>query len=74
MAARQEERKDYLLPLLRLVRFPLMEAESLDKVCNKLDLERWPEVADAVEEAKHYSNSIPAQSLFRGDHIYFVKD
>ncbi|GFR59207.1 kelch-like protein 9 [Elysia marginata] len=66
VAARQEERKDYLLPLLRLVRFPLLEPNSLDKVSVKLDLHRWPEVADAVEEAKHYSNCIPAQSLFRG--------
>ncbi|RUS89606.1 hypothetical protein EGW08_002624 [Elysia chlorotica] len=64
VAAKPDERKDFLLPLLRLVRFPLMEAESLDKVSARLDLACWPELADLVEEAKIYSNNIPAQSLF----------
>ncbi|XP_005092261.1 kelch-like protein 36 [Aplysia californica] len=64
VSAKPEERQEYLLPLVRLVRFPLMDADSLSGIHG--DLLKWPEVADAVEEAKHYANDIAGQSLFRG--------
>ncbi|CAL1526635.1 unnamed protein product [Lymnaea stagnalis] len=64
VAAKKEERQEFYLPLLRLVRFPLMDADSLEGI--QQELLKWPEVQDAIEEAKHYNNNIPAQSLFKG--------
>ncbi|XP_076469300.1 kelch-like protein 36 [Babylonia areolata] len=56
---REEERKDLLLPLLRLIRFPLIDIETLETMPHSVT--QFPEVEDAVEEAKHYNNNISAQ-------------
>ena len=64
VSAVPNERESFLLPLLRLIRFPLMDADSLAGL--HPDILRWPEIQDAVEEAKHYVNDIPGQSLCRG--------
>ena len=56
-----DERGDLLLPLLRLIRFPLIDLETLESMPKSVT--QFPEIEDAVEEAKHYSINIAAQCL-----------
>ncbi|KAK6993334.1 kelch-like protein 15 [Biomphalaria glabrata] len=62
--AKKEQRQEFYLPLLRLVRFPLMDIDNLISIQHKLA--PYPEIQDAIEEAKYYNNNIPAQSLLKG--------
>ncbi|KAL8622083.1 hypothetical protein ACOMHN_056568 [Nucella lapillus] len=55
------ERADLLLSLLRLVRFPLMDLDTLDALPPAVLA--FPEIQDAVEEARHYCLHPAAQSL-----------
>ena len=57
----RQTRKEYLIPLLRLVRFPLFDLDSLDNLPE--DVLSSPEIQDAVEEAKNYNYNISAQCL-----------
>ncbi|KAK7102315.1 hypothetical protein V1264_020552 [Littorina saxatilis] len=56
-----EERQDLRLPLLRLIRFPLIDLETLESYPKTVT--QFPEIEDAVEEAKHFNINIPAQCL-----------
>ena len=56
-----EERGDLLLPLLRLIRFPIMDLETLETMPKVVT--QFPEIEDAVEEAKHHNVNITAQCL-----------
>lgn len=58
---RPDERSDLLLPLLRLIRFPLIDLETLESMPRSVT--QFPEIEDAVEEAKHYNINIAAQCL-----------
>ncbi|XP_050419035.1 kelch-like protein 36 [Patella vulgata] len=60
-----EKRKPYLKTLLRLIRFPLIDPEGIERMPK--DFLEFPEIQDAVEEAKHYLNNIAAQSLHNGE-------
>ncbi|XP_041349863.1 kelch-like protein 36 [Gigantopelta aegis] len=57
----RQTRKEYLIPLLRLVRFPLFALDSLDNLPKEVLSSL--EIRDAVEEAKDYHYIISAQSL-----------
>ncbi|XP_046340049.1 kelch-like protein 15 [Haliotis rufescens] len=56
-----EQRHDHLLPLLRLIRFPLIDIEDLALLPPSVTSS--PEIMDAVEEAKQYHYDIPGQVM-----------
>ncbi|XP_067684506.1 kelch-like protein 26 [Haliotis asinina] len=56
-----EPRKEHLVPLLRLIRFPLIDIEDLGLLPPIVISS--PEIMDAVEEAKLFHYDIPGQAL-----------
>lgn len=62
---KSEFRQVYLLPLLRLIRFGLMDSEELETLPAELD--KFPEIMNNIEEAKSYALLVHVQCLHTED-------
>lgn len=60
-----DKRKEHLLPLLRQVKFPVMEAEELESLPD--EVMNIPEMKQLVEDAVNYNCNIMGQCLTTGD-------
>lgn len=61
----KENRQKHLEELAKLIRFPMLEPEELDRLPSELT--RLPGMSKRIEQAKNYGLNLSSQSLFDGE-------